>query len=82
MEHPRQHLRFPKAAVDTMAKFRQVTGQVFGTDARLDAPDIAFHVGDQSMDPGQDLRLLAADLGQQAQAAHLSLSVGVSTVSE
>ena len=55
MKHPIKHLRFPKAAVEKVAKFRQVTGQVFNTDAMMDAPDIAFHVGDQSMDPGQDL---------------------------
>ena len=55
MKHPIKHLRFPEAAVETVAKFRQVTGQMFGTDAMMDAPDIAFHVSDQGMDPGQDL---------------------------
>jgi len=55
MKHPIKHLRFPEAAVETVAKFRQVTGQMFGTDAMMDAPDIAFHVGDQGMDPGQNL---------------------------
>src|SRR3974390_354362 len=55
MKHPVKHLRFPKSAVETVAKFRQVTGQMFGTDAMMDAPDISFHVGDQGMDPGQDL---------------------------
>ena len=55
MKHPVKHWRFPEAAVETVAKFRQVTGQMFGTDAMMDAPDIAFHVGDQGMDPGQNL---------------------------
>ena len=52
MKHPIKHLRFPEAAVETVAKFRQVTGQMFGTDAVMDAPDVAFHIGDQGMDPG------------------------------
>jgi hypothetical protein len=29
MKHPVKHLRFPKAAVETVAKFRQVAGQMF-----------------------------------------------------
>ena len=28
---------------------------MLGTDAMMDTPDIAFHIGDQGMDPGQDL---------------------------
>jgi hypothetical protein len=28
---------------------------MLGTDAMVDAPDIAFDIGDQGMDPGQDL---------------------------
>ncbi len=55
MKHPIKHLRLPEAAVETVAKFRQVSGQMFGTDPMMDAPDISFHVGDQGMDPGQDL---------------------------
>ena len=58
MKHPIKHLRFPKAAVETVAKFRQIAGQMFGTDAMVDTPDIAFDIGDQGVDPGQDLRCL------------------------
>ncbi len=55
MKHPVKHLRFPEAAVETVAKFRQVAWQMLGADAMLNTPDIAFHIGDQGMDPGQDL---------------------------
>jgi hypothetical protein len=55
IKHLVKHLRFPEAAVETVAKFRQVTGQMFGTDVVMDAPDIAFHIGDQGMDPRRDL---------------------------
>ena len=59
MKHAIKHLRFTKAAVETVAELRQVTGQMFGIDAMMDAPDIAFNIGDQSVDPGQNLgRLL------------------------
>ena len=51
-----KHLRFPKAAVETVAEFRQIAGQMLGTDAMVDAPDISFNIGDQGVDPGQDLR--------------------------
>ena len=47
MKHAVKHLRFPKAAVEAIAKFRQITGQMLGADAMVDAPDIAFHIGDQ-----------------------------------
>ena len=56
MQHPVEPLRFPKAAVETVAEFRQAAGQMFGTDAVVDAPNIAFDIGDQGVDPGQDLR--------------------------
>ena len=56
MNHPVEHLRFPEAAVEPVAKFPQVAGQMFGTDAVVDAPNIAFDIGDQGVDPGQDLR--------------------------
>jgi hypothetical protein len=55
MKHPVKHLRFPKAAVEPVAKFPQVVGQMFGTEAMMDGADIAFHVGDQGMDSGQDI---------------------------
>jgi len=56
MKHPVKHLRFPEAAVETAAKFCQVAGQMLGADAMVDTPDIAFNIGVQGMDPGQDLR--------------------------
>ena len=65
MKHPVKHLRFPKAAVETVAKFRQIAGQMFGTDAMVDTPDIAFDIGDQGVDPGQDLRCLLPRAGYQ-----------------
>jgi len=42
MKHPVKHLRFPKATVKTVAKFRQVAGQMLGADAMVDAPDVTF----------------------------------------
>ena len=65
MKHPVKHFRFPKAAVETVAKFRQIAGQMFGTDAMVDTPDIAFDIGDQGVDPGQDLRCLLPRAGYQ-----------------
>jgi hypothetical protein len=65
MKHAVKHLRFPKAAVETVAEFRQVARQMFGTDAMVNAPDIAFNIGDQGMDPGQDLRGLLPRTGYQ-----------------
>jgi hypothetical protein len=58
MKHPVKHLRFPKAAVETVAEFHQVVGQMLGADAMMNTPDIAFNIGDQGVDPGQDLRRL------------------------
>jgi hypothetical protein len=65
MKHPVKHLRFPKAAVETVAEFCQVTGQMLGADAVVDTPDIAFNIGDQGMDPGQDLRCFLSRTGHQ-----------------
>ncbi len=56
MKHPVKHLRFPKAAVEPVAKFSQITGQMLGANAVLDTSDIPFNIGDQGMDPRQDLR--------------------------
>jgi hypothetical protein len=53
MKHPVKHLRFPRAAVETVAKFRQVTGQMLGADAMMDTPDIAFNISDQGMTQGK-----------------------------
>ena len=58
MKYAVKHLRFPEAAVETVAEFRQVAGQMLGADAMVDTPDIAFDIGDQGVDPGQDLRCL------------------------
>ena len=54
MKHAVEHLGFPKATVKTVAKFRQVAGQMLGADAMVDAPDVAFNIGDQGVNPGQD----------------------------
>ena len=65
MKHAVKHLRFPEAAVETVAEFRQVAGQMLGADAMVDTPDIAFHIGDQGLNPGQDLRRLLPRTGYQ-----------------
>lgn len=65
MQHPVEHLRFPKAAVETVAEFRQVAGQMLLADAVMDTTDIAFDIGDQGMDPGQDLHCLFSRTGHQ-----------------
>jgi len=65
MKHPVKHLRFPEAAVETVAEFRQITGQMLGADAMVDTPNIAFDIGDQGMDPGQDLRRFLPRTGNQ-----------------
>jgi len=65
MKHAVKHLWFPKAAVETAAKFRQVAGQILGADAIMNTPDIAFPIGDQDMDPGQDLDRLLLRTGHQ-----------------
>jgi hypothetical protein len=38
MNHPVEHLRFPEAAVEPVAKFPQVAGQMLGPDAMVNAP--------------------------------------------
>ena len=65
MKHAVKHLRFPEAAVETVAEFRQVAGQMLGADAMVDTPDIAFPIGGQGMDPGQDLRRFFSRTGYQ-----------------
>ena len=65
MKYAVKHLRFPEAAVETVAEFRQVAWQMLGADAMVDAPDIAFHIGDQGMNPEQDLRRLLPRTGYQ-----------------
>jgi hypothetical protein len=55
MKHAVKHLRFPEAAVEPVAEFPEVAGQMFGTDAMVDAPNIAFDISDQGMNLGEDL---------------------------
>ena len=75
MKHAVKHLRLPKTAVEPVAEFRQVAGQMFGADAMVDAPDIAFDIGDQGMDPGQDLGRLLPRTGHQPLMAEIGRSV-------
>jgi hypothetical protein len=75
MNHPVKHLRFTEAAVEPVAKFPQVAGQMFGTDSVVDAPNITFDIGDQGMDPGQDLRRFLPRTGHQP----LMLEIGKCT---
>ncbi len=63
MKYPVKHLRSPKAAVETVAKFRQVVGKMLGADAMVDTTNIAFNFGDLGMDPRQDLRRLIPQTG-------------------
>jgi hypothetical protein len=65
MKHPVEHLRFPEATVKPETEFCQIAGQVLWADAMMDATNIAFDIGDQSMDPRQDLRGLFARTGHQ-----------------
>ena len=65
MKYAVKHLRFPEAAVETVAEFRQIAGQMLGADAMVDTPDIAFPIGGQGMDPGQDLRRFFSRTGYQ-----------------
>src|SRR3974377_446105 len=38
---------------------------MLGTDAMMDTPDIAFHISDQGMNPGQDLGRFFPRIGDQ-----------------
>jgi hypothetical protein len=75
MNHPVEHLRFPESAVESVAKFRQVAGQMLGTDAMMNTTDIAFNIGDQGMDPGQYLRSLLPRTGHQSLVLVLGRSI-------
>jgi hypothetical protein len=55
MKHTVEHLRFPEATVETVAKFPQITRPMLITDAMIHSTDIAFDVGDQGMDQGNNL---------------------------
>jgi hypothetical protein len=65
VKHPVEHLRFQEAAVEAVAEFRQVAGQMLVADAVVDTTDIALDIGDQGMDPGQDLQRLGTRTGNQ-----------------
>lgn len=60
MKHTVGHLRFPKAPVETVAEFRQIKGQMLRADAMMDTTNVAFDIGDQGMNPRQDLGRLFA----------------------
>ncbi len=65
MKHAVKHLRFPETSIEAVTEFRQVAGQMLGADAMVDAPEIAFRIGDQGMDPGQDLGRFLPRTGHQ-----------------
>ena len=65
MKHPVKHLRFPEAPVEAVTEFRQVTGQVLWADTMMDTTNIAFDIGDQGVDPRQDLRRLFPRTGNE-----------------
>ena len=75
MKHPVKHLRFPKAPVKTVAKFCQVAGQMLVADAMVDAADVTFNIGDQGINPGQDLRGLLPRTGHQPLMADTGRSI-------
>lgn len=75
MKHAVKHLRLREAAVETVAEFRQVAGQMLGTDAMVDAPDIAFYIGDQGKVPRQELGRLLPRTGHQPLMAENGRSV-------
>ena len=49
MTHAIEHLRFPKAPIETVAEFRQLAGQMLGDDAVVDTPGISFDNGDPNV---------------------------------
>ena len=65
MKHTVKHLRFPEAPVEAVTEFRQVTGQVLWADTMMDTTNIAFDIGDQGVDPRQDLRRLFPRTGNE-----------------
>jgi len=65
MKHPVKHLWLPEAPVEAVAELRQVAGQMLLADAVMDTTDIAFDIGDQGMNPGQDLYRLFSRTGYQ-----------------
>ena len=75
MKHAVKHLWFPEAAIETIAESRQAARQMLGTDAMVDAQDIAFCIGDQGVDPRQDLGRLLPRTGRQPLMAENGRSV-------
>ena len=75
MKHSVEHLRFPKAPVEAITEFRQVAGQMLGADAMVDTSDVTFNIGDQGMDPGQDLRGLLPRTGHQPLMTDIGSSI-------
>ena len=65
MKHPVEHLRFPESTVEAVTEFRQVTGQVLWTDAMMHTTNITLYIGDQGMDPRQDLSRLFSRTGNE-----------------
>jgi hypothetical protein len=65
MKHTVEHLRFPEAPVEAVTEFRQVTGQMLLADALMDTADISFDIGDQGVDPWEDLRRLFPRTGNE-----------------
>jgi len=53
MKHTVEHLRFPEATVKPVTEFCQIAWQMLGTDAMMDATNVAFDIGDQGMNPRQ-----------------------------
>jgi hypothetical protein len=47
MKHPVKYLRFPETPVEAVTEFCQISWQMLGADAVMDATNIAFDIGDQ-----------------------------------
>ena len=62
-EHAVKHLVFPEASVKTVAKLSQVTGKMFFTDAMINSADIAFDIGNQGMNPREQLHRIFSRTG-------------------
>ena len=55
-KHVVEHLRFPETTVEAVTEIRQLTKQMFWADTMVDTTIIAFDIGDQGVDPRQDIR--------------------------
>jgi len=65
MKQTVEHLCFSEATREAVTVFPQVTGQVLWAGAMVNTTNIAFDIGDQGMDPGQDLRRLFSRTGDE-----------------